>query len=69
MTRKKRNMLAFAAALALLSECIAPSVNPLYTDEDLVFDPRLLGVWVEEGSTGSTRKIGPSKRAPVTPIS
>jgi len=47
-------MLAFAAALAVLGGCIVPSVNPLYTDNDVVFDPRLLGVWVEEGLTQST---------------
>ncbi len=30
--------------LTILSGCI-PSLNPLYTDENLVFEPALLGVW------------------------
>src|SRR5215813_2285477 len=54
MHAKKRNILALAAALALLSGCITPSVNPLYTDNDLVFEPVLVGVWVDEGSTKAT---------------
>ena len=41
---KQRNLLALAGAAVLLSACI-PSVNPFYTDQDVVFDPRLLGDW------------------------
>ncbi len=26
----------------------APSLHPLYTDEDLVYDPNLVGVWTEQ---------------------
>lgn len=51
MHKNKRNMLALAAALALLSACTVPSVNPLYTDNDLVFDPHLSGVWADEHAT------------------
>ena len=44
---KKLNLLLLAGAAALLSACI-PSVNPFYTDKDVVFDPRLLGEWQEK---------------------
>jgi hypothetical protein len=54
MHAKKRKMLAIAGALALLSGCIPPSVNPLYTDNDLVFDPLLVGVWIEEAPGQAT---------------
>jgi hypothetical protein len=36
------------AAVALLVACV-PSVNPFYTDKDVVTDPRLAGTWVETG--------------------
>jgi hypothetical protein len=41
---KTRNLIAIAIAAVLLSACI-PSVNPFYTNKDVVFDPRLLGEW------------------------
>jgi hypothetical protein len=44
---KKRNLIASLAAAALLCSCI-PSVNPFYTDRDVVFDARLLGEWQEK---------------------
>jgi hypothetical protein len=44
---KKRNLLAALGAAALLCSCI-PSINPFYTDKDVVFDPRLLGSWQEK---------------------
>lgn len=44
---KTRNLIAFAVAALCLSGCI-PSVNPFYTEKDLVFDPRLLGTWQEK---------------------
>jgi hypothetical protein len=50
---KTRNLIAIAIAGVLLSACI-PSVNPFYTDKDVVFDGRLLGEWqVKESSDGS----------------
>jgi hypothetical protein len=50
----KRNIFA-AAALALLSltGCIVTSVNPLYTQKDLVFDPALIGAWSEGEGKGT----------------
>ena len=43
---KKRNLIATLGAAVLLCSCI-PSVNPFYTDQDVVFDARLLGEWQE----------------------
>jgi hypothetical protein len=40
----KRNLITLAGIAALLCSCI-PSVNPFYTDQDVVFDARLLGEW------------------------
>ena len=39
-------LMALAVA-ALVTGCI-PSLHPLYTDQDLVFEPRLVGTWVGE---------------------
>ena len=44
---KKRNLIAFGVAAILLTACI-PSVNPFYTDKDVVVDPHLLGEWQEK---------------------
>ncbi len=35
--------------LIFLTSCV-PSLHPIYTGEDLVFDPALVGAWSEEGS-------------------
>ncbi len=40
--------LAMFGMAAMLTGCI-PSLNPLYTEVDLVQDPALEGVWVEDG--------------------
>ena len=36
--------------LFLLSGCIVRSLHPLYTDENVIFDARLIGQWAEEDS-------------------
>jgi hypothetical protein len=46
---KKHTIIALAGTAALLCSCI-PSVNPFYTDKDIVFDSRLLGEWQEKDS-------------------
>ena len=45
--------------LGLLPACV-PSMNPLYTAKDLVFDPALVGVWAPNGSEETWRfeKVG-----------
>ena len=47
---KKQNLIAFAAVVVLLAACI-PSINPFYTEKEVVFDGRLLGQWQEKGET------------------
>jgi len=44
---KKRNLITLTAVAVLLCSCI-PSVNPFYTDKDVVYDARLLGEWQEK---------------------
>jgi hypothetical protein len=44
---KKCNFIATMGAAVLLCSCI-PSVNPFYTDQDVVLDARLLGEWQEK---------------------
>jgi len=46
---RKRHLIVVAAAALLLSACI-PSVNPFYTEKDIVYDARLLGEWQEKES-------------------
>ena len=40
---------AVLSFLLLLTSCV-PSLNPLYTDQDIVFDPTLLGLWTDKDS-------------------
>jgi hypothetical protein len=42
----KKTLIILMAAVALgFAGCFVPSVNPLYTEKDLVFDPALAGTW------------------------
>ena len=43
-----RNLGAFILCFLLLAGCV-PSLHPLYTENELVFKPSLLGTWAEEG--------------------
>ena len=43
-TRHKARGFWMLAVLTLIAGCI-PSLNPVYTDETLTFEPALLGVW------------------------
>lgn len=47
---KKHLLLLTTAAALALAGCFVPSVNPLYTEKDLIFDPALVGIWGEAGS-------------------
>lgn len=38
-----------AAALTSLG-CVVPSLHPLFTERDLVFEPRIIGAWTDEDS-------------------
>ena len=41
-------------ALCGVIGCIPTSINPLYTEQDLVFDPALIGVWRGDGDAKET---------------
>ena len=43
---KKRNFIVAATVVLLLAACI-PSINPFYTEKDVVFEKKLLGEWQE----------------------
>jgi len=44
---KKKSLAVFALVSLFLVGCI-PSLHPLYTENELVFEPSLLGIWTEE---------------------
>src|SRR5207302_10821506 len=44
------NAITLAAVAVLLAGCI-PSINPFYTNKDVVFEPKLLGAWREKEKT------------------
>jgi hypothetical protein len=50
---KKRNPIAFVVSVAVLMGACIPSVNPFYTEKDVVLDPRLIGDWQEKGDTNN----------------
>jgi len=54
---KTRNRITLATAAVLLCSCI-PSVNPFYTDQDVVFDARLLGEWQENTNRDKPKCLG-----------
>jgi hypothetical protein len=43
----KKILLPLVVVVALIAACV-PSVNPFYTDKDVVTDPRLAGTWLED---------------------
>ena len=47
---KIRSLISFAAAGVLFAAC-APSINPFYTEGDLVVDARLAGEWIKQEKT------------------
>jgi hypothetical protein len=51
---KKILLAVLLLASSGLTGCIPTSINPLYTGEDLVYDPALVGVWRGEGDSKET---------------
>jgi hypothetical protein len=51
---KKTLLVLISVVLCAVTGCIPTSINPLYTGEDLVFDPALIGVWRGEGDAKET---------------
>jgi hypothetical protein len=54
---KKLIMVIAAAAAAVLSGCIVTSVCPFYTQNDLVFEPGIVGNWINLKSDGEVWKF------------
>jgi hypothetical protein len=50
----KRIALLLAVAFALIVAGCVPSLNPLYTEKDLIFEPALVGVWAESDDAKET---------------
>ncbi len=50
---KTRAKLCLLSMLLALAGCV-PSLHPLYTDADVVFDPALIGVWGEKSDAKET---------------
>ena len=48
----KKNLFGTFVILVLVTACI-PSVNPFYTDKDVVTDPRFAGAWIEDENTNN----------------
>jgi hypothetical protein len=44
-----KQLLAVAGLVLLMTGCTVRSLQPLYTEKDPIFEPQLLGMWVEEG--------------------
>ncbi len=55
---RKRHLLCILFAPALLAGCMIVSLHPLYLEEDLLFDERLLGTWVGEDSSMRFERSG-----------
>jgi hypothetical protein len=55
-----KKLLVVLLALLPLAGCV-PSLNPLYLDSDLVFDPALIGVWTHEKEIWKFEKDGEQK--------
>jgi len=49
----KSKGLFIAAVLCILAIGCVPSLHPLYTEKDIVFEPGILGSWLEEGGTSA----------------
>ena len=50
---KQRALTLVMTATALVTGCV-PTLNPLYTEQDLIFDAALVGLWRDVDSDGET---------------
>lgn len=50
----KKLLLPLVAVVALIAACV-PSVNPFYSDKDVIADPRLAGTWLEDEDKDSPK--------------
>ena len=58
-----KNIIKFAliVLLLILTGCV-PSLNPLYTGDDIIFDAALLGVWFDSDETESWVFTSPNEK-------
>ena len=47
---KTKNILLFAIMGLLMSGCFIKSLNPFYTKKDIVYDPKIIGTWLDGDS-------------------
>ena len=60
--KTKMKIAVFYLTALILGGCLLPSLHPLYTDEDLVFEEKLIGKWLQDdGSTIWQFKPGSGK--------
>lgn len=45
MTKRTPIFIILLLSFIFISGCIVRSLNPLYTEKDIIFDPELLGIW------------------------
>ena len=59
-TMRNAKMLLLAGMLLWLAGCSPPSLEPLFTQQDLVFEPRLTGTWADkdEKDTWAVKRSG-----------
>ena len=57
---RNAKMLLLAGMLLWLAGCSPPSLQPLFTEQDLVFEPRLTGTWADkdEKDTWAVKRSG-----------
>ncbi|HXU77052.1 MAG TPA: hypothetical protein VN794_10810, partial [Methylomirabilota bacterium] len=53
----KRTGILLSAAAVLLAGCVVSSVCPFYTEKDLVFEPAILGSWINQKDASETWKF------------
>ena len=53
----KRTGVLLSAAAVLLAGCVVSSVCPFYTQKDLVFEPAILGSWINQNDASETWKF------------
>jgi len=48
---KKRNIVLFTLLAVTLSGCLVKSIHPFYKEKDVIYDPTLVGYWLDNDSS------------------